>query len=73
MGAEIWSILAIPIFICLLFLFGLNEGFSLKKVGVVFWIIGAISSIYGFFSGINILIYLSVIIIFLRASGKLGA
>jgi len=72
MGAGIWTILAIPIFIIVLFLFGTDANFSLKKVGIVFWIISLIALIYGYCSGSFILMCIGIGIIYLRASGKLG-
>jgi len=72
MGSEIWTMIAIPIFIIVLFLFGTDANFSLGKVGAIFWIVSLIALIYGYYSGSFILMCIGIGIIYLRASGKLG-
>jgi len=72
MGAGIWTLLAIPAFIIILFLFGADPNFSLRKVGFVFWFISFIALLYGFCSGSFLLMCIGIGIIYLRASGKLG-
>jgi len=70
--AGIWGLLAIPVFIIVLFSIMMDKNFSFAKIGMTFWIICSIMLAIGFFGGYTVLIYLSFIIFVLRASGKLG-
>ena len=70
MGGSMWAWLSIPILIVVLLLFSPELNF--EKVGIIFWIISILTFLYGFCSGSLVLMYLAIIIIYLRASGKLG-
>ena len=71
--ASVWSWLSIPILLIVLFFIMANPDFSLRKVGLIFWIIGILSFLYGLFTGSLLLMFLAIIIIYLRGTGKLGA
>jgi hypothetical protein len=71
--ASVWAWLSILIFIIVLFLIMANPDFRLKKVGFIFWIISMLSFLYGFLVGSLVLMFLAIVIIYLRGTGKLGA
>lgn len=69
--AGIWGMLAFPTFIVVLFVIGLDAGFSITNISGIFWVMSAVIFLLGLCYCSLLLMILSVSILYLSGSGKL--